>query len=50
MMTKSLVVSALLVTVTAFPAAAQVNDAVSKAMFDQAGGKYTPPACSADMR
>jgi len=48
MMTKSLVVSALLVTVTAFPAAAQVNDAVSKAMFDQAGGKYTPPACSAD--
>ena len=24
------------------------NDAVSKAMFDQAGGKYKPPACSAD--
>ena len=48
MMTKSLMVSALLVSVTALPATAQSNDAVSKAMFDQAGGKYTPPACSAD--
>ncbi len=48
MMTKPLMVSAFLVAMTAMPAAAQINDAVSKAMFDQAGGKYKPPACSAD--
>jgi hypothetical protein len=37
MMTKSLVVSALLVSTTAFPAAAQVNDAVSKACSTRPG-------------
>jgi tetratricopeptide (TPR) repeat protein len=47
-MKKSLLVSALLMSVTALPATAQTNDAVAKAMFDQAGGRYTPPACSAD--
>jgi tetratricopeptide (TPR) repeat protein len=40
-------VSAFLVAALAVPAAAQ-NAAVSKAMFDQAGGKYRSPACSAD--
>jgi predicted S18 family serine protease len=44
-MKKSLLVSALLMSVTALPATAQTNDAVAKAMFDQAGGRYTPPAC-----
>ena len=48
MMKKPLMVSAFLVTMTALPAAAQTNDAVAKAMFDQANGRYTPPACSAD--
>jgi tetratricopeptide (TPR) repeat protein len=48
MMKKPLTVSAFLVTMTALPAAAQTNDAVAKAMFDQAGGRYTPPTCSAD--
>jgi cytochrome c-type biogenesis protein CcmH/NrfG len=48
MMKKSLLVSALLMSVTVIPATAQTNDAVAKAMFDQAGGRYTPPACSAD--
>ena len=46
-MMKPLMVSAFLVTMAVMPAAAQ-NVAVSKAMFDQAGGKYRPPACSAD--
>ena len=45
---KPLMVSAFLVAINAMPAAAQTNDAVSKAMFAQAGGKYRPPACSAD--
>lgn len=44
---KPLLVSAFLVTTVAVPAAGQ-NEAVAKAMFDQAGGKYKPPACSAD--
>ncbi len=47
-MTKPLMVSAFLMAVSAMPAGAQTNDAVAKAMFDQAGGKYRPPACSAD--
>lgn len=45
---KPLMVPAILVAITAMPLSAQTNDAVSKAMFDQAGGRYTPPACSAD--
>ena len=47
MMKQPLMVSALLMTTLAVPAAAQ-NEAVSKAMFAQTGGKYRPPACSAD--
>ena len=47
-MTKPLMVSAFLVAISALPAAAQTNPAVAKAMFDQAGGKYRPPTCSAD--
>lgn len=47
-MKKPLMVSAFLLAVGAMPAGAQTNDAVAKAMFDQAGGKYRSPTCSAD--
>ena len=47
MMKQPLMVSAFLMTILVVPAAAQ-NEVVAKAMFDQASGKYRPPACSAD--
>jgi tetratricopeptide (TPR) repeat protein len=47
-MTKQLALGTLALAALTMPLAAQNNEAVSKAMFAQAAGKYVAPKCSAD--